>query len=46
MSSEPDTQKSLKEMTRAIADHEGVVSVQPVPGKSSFEIEYDPSALS
>ena len=46
MSLEPDTQKSLKEMTRAIADHEGVVSVQPVPGKSSFEIEYDPSALS
>jgi Cd2+/Zn2+-exporting ATPase len=46
MSSEPDTQKSLKEMTRAIADHKGVVSVQPVPGKSAFEIEYDPSALS
>ncbi len=43
---EPETQKSLKEMTRSIADHKGVLSVQPVPGKSAFEIEYDPSALS
>jgi Cd2+/Zn2+-exporting ATPase len=33
-------------MTRSIADHKGVLSVQPVPGKSAFEIEYDPSALS
>ena len=46
MSLEPETQKSLKEMTRSIADHKGVLSVQPVPGKSAFEIEYDPSALS
>ncbi len=46
MSLEPETQKSLKEMTRSIADHEGVLSVQPVPGKSAFEIEYDPAALS
>lgn len=43
---EPETQKSLKEMTRSIADHKGVLSVQPVPGKSAFEIEYDPAALS
>jgi len=43
---EPETQKSLKEMTRSIADHKGVLSVQPVPGKSAFEIEYDPTALS
>lgn len=46
MSLEPETQKSLKEMTRSIADHKGVLSVQPVPGKSAFEIEYDPTALS
>jgi len=46
MGQEPETQKSLKEMTRSIADHEGVLSVHPVPGKSAFEIEYDPSALS
>jgi Cd2+/Zn2+-exporting ATPase len=43
---EPETRKSLKEMTRSIADHKGVLSVQPVPGKSAFEIEYDPTALS
>ena len=46
MSAENDAQESLKQTTRSIADHEGVVSVHPVPGKPSLEIEYDPSALS
>ena len=46
MSAEHDAQESLKQTTRSIADHKGVVSVHPVPGKPSLEIEYDPSALS
>lgn len=46
MSAEHDAQESLKQTTRSIADHEGVVSVHPVPGKPSLEIEYDPSTLS
>jgi hypothetical protein len=46
MKTETETEKSLKKMTHSIADHEGVLSVKPVPGKSAFEIEYDSSALS
>ena len=46
MSSQSDAEKSLKQTTRSIADHEGVVSVHPVPGQPSIEIEFDPAALS
>ena len=46
MSAENEAQESLKQTTRSIADHKGVVSVHPVPGKPSLEIEYDPSTLS
>ncbi|MEI8293763.1 MAG: heavy metal translocating P-type ATPase [bacterium] len=46
MSLESETKKSLKEVTRSIAHHEGVLAVKPLPGKPTLEIEYDPSALS
>lgn len=40
------SEESLEETTRSIAEHTGVVSAHPVPGRSSIEIEYDPSKLS
>ncbi|MFZ4588722.1 MAG: heavy metal translocating P-type ATPase [Terrimicrobiaceae bacterium] len=46
MPSEPDIEESLRETTRSIADHAGVIGVKPVPGKSAIEIEFDPAALS
>lgn len=45
MPSEPDIEESLRETTRSIADHAGVIGVKPVPGKSAIEIEFDPAAL-
>ena len=39
-------EESLEETTRSIAEHQGVVSAHPVPGKSVIEIEYDPAKLS
>ncbi|MBU6182850.1 MAG: cadmium-translocating P-type ATPase [Verrucomicrobia bacterium] len=46
MPKEPDIEESLRETTRSIAGHAGVVGVKPVPGKSAIEIEFDPAALS
>ncbi len=46
MSLQSDAEKSLKETTRSIAEHKGVVGVHPVPGQPSIEIEFDPAALS
>ena len=46
MSGKYDIEESLKETTRSIAEHEGVVGVHPIPGKPSIEIEYDPATLS
>lgn len=46
MRPEESPEESLKEATRSIAAHEGVVSVHPVPGRSAFEIEFDPQTLS
>jgi Zn2+/Cd2+-exporting ATPase len=45
MSSDPEAEKSLRETTRAIAGHKGVLGVHPVAGTTSLEIEFDPSAL-
>ncbi|MFY8268123.1 MAG: heavy metal translocating P-type ATPase [Terrimicrobiaceae bacterium] len=46
MGTEAEIEESLKETTRSIAEHEGVVSVHPVPGKAAIEIEFDPAMLS
>lgn len=46
MKSEPSVEESLKQTTASIAEHAGVVSVHPVPGKAAIEIEYDPETLS
>lgn len=40
------TEESLEETTRSIAEHSGVVSVHSIPGKSALEIEYDPAKIS
>jgi len=42
----PDINQDLKQVTKSLADHEGVLGVQPLPGRTAFEIEYDPAALS
>jgi Cd2+/Zn2+-exporting ATPase len=42
--SPPDPE--LRDLTRSIARHRGVVGVHPVPGTTRLEIEYDPRALS
>lgn len=36
----------VQSAARSIADHSGVVGVQPLPGRAAFQIEYDPSKLS
>ena len=46
MNGNNDIEESLKETTRSIAEHEGVVGVHPIPGKPSIEIEFDPATLS
>lgn len=38
--------EDLKQATESLAGHAGVVGVQPLPGRTAFEIEYDPSTLS
>ncbi|MEI6491193.1 MAG: cation-translocating P-type ATPase [Verrucomicrobiota bacterium] len=38
--------EDLKQATESIAGHAGVVGVLPLPGRTAFEIEYDPSKLS
>lgn len=42
----PTVDEDLKEATKSIAGHTGVVGVQPLPGRTAFEIEYDSSKLS
>ena len=46
MKSDLSTEEALKETTESLADHEGIVGVQPIPGKAALEIEYDPARLS
>jgi len=46
MTTEPTIDEDLRQATQEIADHEGVLGVHPLPGRSSIEIEYDPSTLS
>eukprot|EP00903_Cladosiphon_okamuranus_P003713 g3711.t1 len=36
----------LEQISNDLGHHEGVLSVQPLPGRSAFEIEYDPGSLS
>jgi len=38
--------KDLKQATESLAGHAGVVGVLPLPGRTAFEIEYDPAKLS
>jgi Cd2+/Zn2+-exporting ATPase len=38
--------EDLKQATESLAGHAGVVGVQPLPGRTAFEIEYDPARLS
>jgi Cd2+/Zn2+-exporting ATPase len=38
--------EDLKQATESIAGHAGVVGVLPLPGRTAFEIEYDPAKLS
>ncbi len=42
----PTVDEDLKHATKSLADHSGVVGVQPLPGRTAFEIEYDPAQLS
>ena len=37
--------KDLKQATQSIAGYAGVVGVLPLPGRTAFEIEYDPAKL-
>ena len=38
--------EALKQAKESIAGHAGVIGVLPLPGRTAFEIEYDPSKLS
>lgn len=38
--------EDLKQATESLAGHAGVVGVLPLPGRTAFEIEYDPAKLS
>ncbi len=38
--------EDLKEATQSLAGHTGVVGVQPLPGRTAFEIEYDSAQIS
>jgi len=42
----PTADKDLKKAAQSLADHAGVVGVQPLPGRAAFEIEYDSRRLS
>ncbi len=42
----PIVDKDLKQAAESLANHKGVVGVQPLPGRTAFAIEYDPSQLS
>ena len=37
--------EDLKQATQSLAGHAGVVGVLPLPGRTAFEIEYDPEKL-
>lgn len=41
----PDVDQDLQNATKSLAGHSGVVAVQPLPGRTAFEIEYDPAKL-
>lgn len=41
----PTVDEDLKQATESLAGHTGVVGVQPLPGRTAFEIEYDPAKL-
>lgn len=45
-SMKPTVDEDLKQATASFAGHAGVVGVQPLPGRTAFEIEYDPAKLS
>ncbi|MEI6035551.1 MAG: cation-translocating P-type ATPase [Verrucomicrobiae bacterium] len=42
----PPVDDDLRKATESLARHAGVVGVQPLPGRTAFEIEYDPAKLS
>lgn len=42
----PTVDNELKKAAESLAGHDGVVGVQPLPGRTAFEIEFDPSKLS
>jgi len=42
----PTIDDDLKKATESLARHVGVVGVQPLPGRTAFEIEFDPAKLS
>lgn len=42
----PTVDEDLKNATKSLAGHSGVVGVSPLPGRTAFQIDYDPSQLS
>ena len=46
MDARENSEESLEQTTRSIAEHMGVVSAHPIPGKTAIEIEYDPATIS
>ncbi len=42
----PTVDDDLKLATQSLAGHAGVIGVQPLPGRTAFEIEFDPAKLS
>lgn len=42
----PTVDEDLKNATESLAGHSGVVGVSPLPGRTAFQIDYDPSRLS
>jgi len=42
----PTVDEDLKNATESLAGHSGVVGVSPLPGRTAFQIDYDPSQLS
>lgn len=41
----PSVDEDLREAAKSLAGHDGVVGVQPLPGRAAFEIAYDPASL-
>jgi Cd2+/Zn2+-exporting ATPase len=46
MDARENSEESLEQTTQSIAEHSGVVSAHPIPGKTAIEIEYDPAKIS